>query len=124
MVQALPTFGSRPVSQCREARRGCPWAREGLEEACGCAGEAPCPGEERRRATTSLSARQRRRHGASDVAHAEGAAQRALGASRRARGGWFTSAWRIFPARNQGTRFAGMGTGAPVLGLRPTRACR
>jgi hypothetical protein len=51
-----------------------------------------------------------------------GTDQRARGASRRDRGGWFTNAWRIFPARNQGTRLAGMGTGAPVLGLRPTRA--
>jgi hypothetical protein len=56
-----------------------------------------------------------------EVAHAEDEDQRALGASRRARGGWFTSAWRTFPAVNQGTLRAGMGTGAPVLGLRPSR---
>jgi len=41
--------------------------------------------------------------------------------SRRDCAGWFTSAWRTFPAVNQGTFFAGISTGAPVFGLRPAR---
>src|SRR5439155_2168157 len=96
-------LGTPNFSQFGKDRRWGPGAREGLEEAGVFAGDAPCPGEERRRTTTRLYARQSMINCAYDVAQAVGAAQRALGASRRARGGWFTSAWRTLPALNQGT---------------------
>jgi hypothetical protein len=46
------------VSQCVEGRRWYASAREGLEETHVFAGDEPCHGEERRRASTRIDARQ------------------------------------------------------------------
>jgi hypothetical protein len=48
---------------CGEGRWWCPWAREGLEEAGVCAGDAPYHGEETRHAPTRWYALQSARNG-------------------------------------------------------------
>ena len=58
---------TRKFSQCVEGRRGCPWARGGLEATRGFAGDQPGNGEERHRASARIDARQSVRNGATGI---------------------------------------------------------
>jgi hypothetical protein len=61
----MSKWGALNLEEFGEGRRGCPWARGGIEEAHGCAGDQPGNGAERRHTSASFDARQSLRNCAS-----------------------------------------------------------